>query len=126
MPLCFCCRSLTDTDLESDPDEDSSDDGEICDRCGAGHCSVTLIPADGEGLQPRFDAVRIGVAEMVCEAFSSTFYIFEDTFDTVPISMGDVSKSEPGVMECRFQPRRTVDEKLCVAHGVFLREFVEE
>ena len=31
---------------------------------------------------------------MVCKLLGSSFYLFEDTFDGIPISMGDVLKSE--------------------------------
>jgi hypothetical protein len=89
------------------------------------HCSGQLIPADGERLQPRFNAVRISVAEMVCEAFSSPFYLFETMLDAVPISVCDVSKSEPIAVEGSLQPRRSIDEKFCIAHVVFLQKIFE-
>jgi hypothetical protein len=31
---------------------------------------------------------------MICKLFSPPFYLFENTFDGIPISMGDVLKSE--------------------------------
>jgi hypothetical protein len=77
-------------------------------------------------LQPRFDVVGIGVAEMGCEAVSSSFYLFENTFDAGPIAVCDVSKSEPAAVEGSLQSRRAVDEEFSVAHVVFFAKTTEK
>jgi len=37
---------------------------------------------------------------MICKLFGSSFYFFEDTFDSIPISMGDMLKSEIFLEQC--------------------------
>ena len=62
------------------------------------------------------------VRKLVC----STFYLFEYSFDGVPISAGDVSESEITAMEGGMEPRRAIDEELCVINLVFRLEFSQE
>ena len=62
------------------------------------------------------------VRELVCAAF----YLFEYSFDGIPISAGDVSKSEITAMECGMESRRAVDEELGVIDFVFRLEFSQE
>ena len=62
------------------------------------------------------------VRKLVC----STFYLFEYSFDGVPISAGDVSKSEITAMEGGVEPRRAIDEELGVFDLMFRVEFSQE
>ena len=81
---------------------------------------------DGEGLEPRFGGFRIDVAEAVRELFGSSFYFMKDTFDGIPISVGDMLKSESVTVTGRLQPGRAIDQKDRVVDEMFLAEFGEE
>lgn len=63
---------------------------------------------------------------MVCKLFSSAFYFFKNTFDGVPISMGDVLKSEVFFEERSLQPRCAINEKHRIGDVMFFLEFLQE
>jgi len=63
---------------------------------------------------------------MVWKLFSSPFYLFEDTFDSIPISMGDMLKSEVFFEECSLQPRCAINEKHSICDFMFLLQFLQE
>ena len=54
------------------------------------------------------------------------FYFWEDTFDTVPISMEFVSEIEAVSLQRCFEPVRIINEKYGVVNVVFLTELSEE
>lgn len=56
----------------------------------------------------------------------SVFYLFEYSFDRIPISVGDVLKSEVAMVERRLEPRCAVDEKHGIGDVVFLAEFMKK
>ena len=66
------------------------------------------------------------MAEVRCEAVGAAFEFFEESFDSIPISMCDGLKSEILLEECSFEPRCAVDEKQTAGDVVFLGEFVEK
>jgi hypothetical protein len=66
------------------------------------------------------------MTEMTHKLFSSSFYLFENTFGGVPISTSNMLKSEVFLEECSLQPRGTIDEKYGVGDVVFLLEFLQE
>lgn len=80
------------------------------------HCSDKLILAEVLGEQPYFDGCWIGVAEVICELACSSFYIFIETFDGVPIPMCFMLESQAVTMASRLQPRNSVNEKDCVVN----------
>jgi hypothetical protein len=53
---------------------------------------------------------------------SSPFYLTEDAFDSIPISVATDLKSEPESRECRVKMIRVIDEKRRVVDVVFLAE----
>jgi hypothetical protein len=79
-----------------------------------------------EGLQPCFGGFRIDVTKTVREPVCSPFYFSKDTFDGIPISMGDVSKSEAESVEGGVEPGASIDEERGVLDLMFGAEFFEE
>ena len=65
---------------------------------------------DGEGLQPVLSGVRLDVAEAVGELLCSAFYFSKNTFDSVPIPVRNVLKSEAVPVEGGVEPRALIDE----------------
>ena len=63
---------------------------------------------------------------MICELFSSLFYLFENMSDDIPISMSVVLKSEVFFEECSLQSRCASDEKHRIGDIVFLLKFLKE
>lgn len=64
--------------------------------------------------------------KVICELVSPSFYIFVETFDGVPIPVGNVLESEPVTATRFLEPLRAVDETHGVRDVVFLAEFTEE
>lgn len=62
------------------------------------------------------------ISKLVC----SPFYIFDDTFDAVPIPVRFRPESEPVSVECNVKPRNRIDEKHGVGDVVVLSECREE
>ena len=56
---------------------------------------MSTIPPDGEGLQPPFDRRRLCTAERIRKRRCAAFYLSEDTFDSVPISVATHPNPEP-------------------------------
>jgi hypothetical protein len=63
---------------------------------------------------------------MVCKLFSSPLYLFEDTSNSIPISMGNMLKSEVFFEECSPQPRCAINEKHSIYDFMFLLQFLQE
>jgi hypothetical protein len=63
---------------------------------------------------------------MIGELVSAAFYLFENTFDGVSVSVGDVLKSEAMAVEYGVEPGCAVNEEFGVVNVVFLFEFTEE
>jgi hypothetical protein len=88
--------------------------------------SLASIIPDGEGLEPRFDGFELRVPKRILKRRGSSFYLTEDTFDGVPISVATHLKSEAKSARCCFQIVRTVNEKRRLVDGVLLPEFTQE
>lgn len=56
---------------------------------------------------------------MVQKLVGSAFYLFEYSFDSIPVSMRNMLKSEVVAVERGLEPRCTVDEKEDVGNVVF-------
>jgi hypothetical protein len=61
-------------------------------------------------------------SKAVCVAFE----FFETSFDSVPSFTCDVLNAEPGLEQCRRQPRCAADEKQAVGDIVLLGEVLQE
>lgn len=66
------------------------------------------------------------MAEMRGELVRAAFHPFEQPFYGVPISIGDVLKSEGELVQCGLEPGWTSDENQAVGDVVVLGEFSEE
>lgn len=56
-------------------------------------------------MQPVFGSRWLGVPEVIGELVGTAFYLFEDTFDDVPIAVGEGPKSKAESMERGVAPR---------------------
>jgi len=63
---------------------------------------------------------------VVRKGLSSAFELLEHPLDALPISMGNMLKSEVEVVTGRLQPGRPIDQKDRVVDEMFLAEFSEE
>lgn len=63
---------------------------------------------------------------MNCELVGSTFYLFKHSFDSIPISLGFMLKSEVIAVKRGLKPRCSIGEKEGVGDVVFFTEFVEK
>lgn len=63
---------------------------------------------------------------MVCKLVGSSFYLFENSFHGIPISMCFMVESEAVAVERSLEPRYAVDEKQRVVDVVFCTEFAEK
>lgn len=52
--------------------------------------------------------------------------LFEQPLDGIPISVGEMPKSEAELKECRLQPRWSIDEKQILCDVVFLVQFLQK
>ena len=72
------------------------------------------MPAS-EALEPIFSSVWFDVTKTVWERRGSAFYLSEDTFDSIPISMSFGLKLQPCSVKRSLEVIRAINEK----HGVF-------
>lgn len=60
------------------------------------------------------------------ELLGSAFQFLEQAFDSIPISMSDMLKSEPELVEGSLEPWCAIDEKHGVGDVVFLTKLCQE
>jgi len=85
-----------------------------------------LADSEGKGSETVVGGCWIDVTETVRERISTPFYLLNDTFDAVTISMSFVSEIEAVSSTSFFQRRGDINKKHGVVNGVFLTEFTEE
>ena len=61
----------------------------LCDCSSMVALTLASIVMDGDGLQPGFCYFRFDMVEIRCKRRCSTFYLPEDTFDGIPIPVGN-------------------------------------
>ena len=91
-----------------------------------GRVNLSMIPPDGEGLQPSFDRRWLRMTECIRKRRRSSFYLSKDTFDGIPISVATHLKLESEPRQCSFEMAGPIDQDRCLGGRHVLLQFAEK